>query len=241
MSNALPTAGSIINLALKMAGVLGIGQTASAEDANDALAVLNMMLAQWQRKRWMVYSLDDVSFPSTGAASYTVGTGGSVNIARPDRIEAAFVRLTNGPQAVDYPLALLESREDYNRIALKSLATFPQVAFYDAAYPLANLYIWPAPPATNYQIHISVKTTLSTFSGLTTTMNLPPEYQEALLYNLTGRLRPMYGLQPDPTITAMAVASMNVIRNANAQVPRLAITPTLTRDSLYNIYGDQSY
>jgi len=76
MANLLPTAGSIINLALKMAGVLGIGQTAQAEDANDALTVMNMMLAQWQRKRWLVYSLDDVSFAPTGATSYTVGVGG---------------------------------------------------------------------------------------------------------------------------------------------------------------------
>ena len=86
---------------------------------------MNMMLAQWQRKRWMVYSLDDVAFTPTGAASYTVGLGGTVNIPRPDRIEAAFVRLTNGAMPVDYPLALLEAREDYNKIALKNLQTFP--------------------------------------------------------------------------------------------------------------------
>ena len=200
-----------------------------------------MMLAQWQRKRWMVYSLDDVSFTPTGSASYTVGIGGTVNIPRPDRIEAAFVRLTNGPMPVDYPLALLESREDYNKIALKNLQTFPQLAFYDAAFPLANLYIWPAPAATNYQVHISVKTSLSSFAGLTTSMNLPPEYQEALLYSLAARLRPMYGMQPDPSITALSKTAMNVIRNANAQIPRLTIPPALTRDSLYNIYADQSY
>jgi len=39
----------------------------------------------------------------------------------------------------------------------------------------------------------------------------------------------------------MALSSLNVIRNANAQVPRLTITPSLTRDSLYNIYSDQAY
>jgi hypothetical protein len=72
-------------------------------------------------------------------------------------------------------------------------------------------------------------------------MNLPPEYQEALLYNLAARLRPMYGLPPEPTITSMAVTTLNVIRNANAQIPRLTIAPSLTRDSLYNVYSDQSY
>jgi hypothetical protein len=182
-----------------------------------------------------------VFFTPTGALSYTVGVGGAVNIPRPDKIEAAFVRLTNGPLPVDYPLALVEAREDYNRFALKGMQTFPQVAFYDAAFPLGNLYIWPAPSATNYQVHITVKTQLTSFTNLTTTMNLPPEYQEALVYNLAARMRPMYGLQPEPTITAMATTSLNVIRNANAQIPRLTISPSLTRDSLYNVYSDQSY
>lgn len=66
-----------------------------------------------------------MSFAATGAQSYTVGAGQSINITRPDRIEAAFVRLVNGTQAVDYPLDLLGSREDYNKIALKGLSTFP--------------------------------------------------------------------------------------------------------------------
>lgn len=62
-----------------------------------------------------------MSFPATGASSYTVGTGQNVNIPRPDRIEAAFVRLVNGTQQVDYPLDVLGSREDYNLVALKGL------------------------------------------------------------------------------------------------------------------------
>jgi len=142
---------------------------------------------------------------------------------------------------VDYPLTLVEAREDYNRFALKGLQTFPQIVFYDAAYPMGNLYVWPAPTAVNYEMHITVKTQLTSFASLTTTMALPPEYQEALMWNLSARLRPMYGLQPEPTIIAMALSSLNVIRNANAQVPRLTITPSLTRDSLYNIYSDQAY
>ena len=47
MSVALPNASSIINLSLKIAGILGVGQTAQAEDSNDALTMLNAMLAQW--------------------------------------------------------------------------------------------------------------------------------------------------------------------------------------------------
>lgn len=241
MANTLPTAQSIINLALKMIGVIGVGQTAQAEDANDALIVMNMMLAQWQRKRWLVYSLEDHALTATGATSYTVGTGGNFNIPRPDKLEAVYARLlAYVSQPVDYTLTLLEAMEDYNRIQLKTLATFPQIAFYDAAYPLGNLYIWPV-PSDLYEIHLTVKSALSSFPTLTTTMNLPPEYQEAILYNLAGRLRPAYGLPPEQTITALARAALGTLRAANAQIPRLVVPAQVTRQSLYNIYGDQSY
>ena len=46
MSSPVPTTPSdLITLALKTANVLGVGQTASAEDMNDAFNLLNMMMA----------------------------------------------------------------------------------------------------------------------------------------------------------------------------------------------------
>ena len=54
-----------------------------------------------------------------------MGTGGAVNIPRPDRLESAYVRLANGGQQVDYMLDIVQAREDYNEIALKQLQTFP--------------------------------------------------------------------------------------------------------------------
>lgn len=44
----MTTAGDIINRALKDAGVIAAGETAPAEDAADALAALNDIVAQWQ-------------------------------------------------------------------------------------------------------------------------------------------------------------------------------------------------
>jgi hypothetical protein len=34
---------------------------------------------------------------------------------------------------------------------------------------------------------------------------------------------------------------LNTIRNANAQVPRLQIPKSITRNGLYNIFSDQTY
>lgn len=219
------TPGGLIALALKLAGVIGEGQTASAEDTNDALALLQMMLSGWQQKRWLVYHLVDVPFVSTGAQSYTVGAGGNFNTLRPDMINAAYFRqlFNAGEQPVDYPFTIIPSREDYNRIALKELGTYPQYMFYDASYPLGTLYCYPVPESGQFEIHLTIKENLGALTSLTQTINLPPEYQEAVLYNLAARLRPMYQLPPDPSVVALAVSSLENIRVANAQIPLLEI------------------
>lgn len=89
----MATVSDLIELALKEAHVVGVGQTPLSEDVNDALRLLNYMMAQWNRKRWLIYQLVDLVVNATGAESYTVGPGGDFQMAvRPDRIEKAFFR-----------------------------------------------------------------------------------------------------------------------------------------------------
>lgn len=231
----------IITLALKQAGVLGQGQTPSAEDINDAFTLLNMMMGQWNRKRWLIYRLQDVSFVSTGAATYTVGPLGNFNTARADRIAAAYVRLLNSPNPanpVDLPLGILTSLEDYDRITAKSQPGFPQVVYYDPTFPLGTLYTWPVALAGIYEIHLSVKIELVQFGNLSDVINLPAEYQEALMYNLAMRLRPAYQLPPDPSIMGLAKASLNTIRNTNSQIPTMRMPAALAGRYRYNFYSD---
>ena len=236
----MTTALDIINLSLKSAGVLGAGQTAAAEDVNDALTVLNFMIGQWNRKRWLVFHLVDISCPCTGALSYTVGPGQSFNVPRPDRLEAAFFRqvIPSNPNQIDYPLEILQAREDYNNIALKALNSFPSYIFYDAAFPIGYVYPWPV-PSNLYEVHITVKETLASFPTLTTVINLPPEYYAALLYNLTVRLLALYKLPADAVTIALAKEALNVIRGANAQIARLAMPAGVVRAGIYDPYADR--
>lgn len=233
----------IINQALKKAGVLGVGQTALAEDINDAYSDLQDMLGQWQRKRWMIWHLVDYACMGTGNVSYTVGPNQQFNInPRPDRIESAFFRQVinePAPNQIDYPLELIEAREDYNRIGLKQLQTFPQYLFYDSAYPIALAYPWPLITANLYELHLTVKETLAQFTSLNQQINLPLEYFAALKFNLAIRLCQAYQLPPDPTLIGLAKDAMNVIRNANLQIPRLKIPTDLVRPGIYNVFSDQ--
>lgn len=237
------TANAIITQALKKSGVLGQGQIASAEDMNDALLDLNQMLAQWRTQRWLVFRLADVSVVSTGAQTYTVGLGGNFNIQRPAQIASGFFRQlspTAGPVGyVDYQMIIIRSREDYNRIALKQMPAFPQMIYYDNTYPLGTLHVWPI-VSTNFEIHIACLQDLEQFDSLTQVINLPPEYDAALMWNLAARLRPSYQLDSDKTVTAMAKVALNVIRNATDQVPLAQIDPALTgtNGARYDMYSD---
>lgn len=212
----------IIILALKIIGILGVGNTPMPEDTNDALTMLNVMISGWNRRRWIVWHLVDIAFQSNGSQSYTIGLGQQFDVTRPDQIESAYARQNTGIQAVDYPLDILEAHEDYSDIALKSLVSFPSTVFYDSAYPIGKLFFYPI-PNDNFELHVIVKETLPTLINLQSNVIFPQEYQEALIWNLAARLRPMYQLPPDPTITAMAITSLSVIRGANSQVPRLKI------------------
>ena len=239
------TPADIIRLVLKDTGVLGVGQTASAEDTNDCFDTLNMMLGEWNSKRWLIYHLIDVPFVSTGAISYTVGPGGNFNTPRPDRLEDGcyFRQLiqASSPNQIDYPLSILESYEDYSRIGLKQLSTIPQFIFYDPAFPLGNVYPWPVAQANKYEIHLLLKSQLSQFANLANPINLPAQYYGAIRYNLACRVRTMYQLPPDIQLVALATDALDTIRNMNAAVPRLLMPAGIARGAKYNIYSDQRY
>lgn len=242
MAKIMTTPDDIIIAALKNSGVLGVGQTAQAEDMNDGFNKLNFMIAQWQRKRWLVYHLVDVSITCTGALSYTIGPGGDINlITRPDRLEAAFLRQTiqSQPNQVDYPLQLIEARETYNNIALKSLQSFPSWIFYDPAFPLGVLYPWPVPQASIYALHLSLKEQLNQFTSRNQSISLPLEYFAALEWNLTIRFCAAYRLPLTDDLVGLAKDSLNVIRDSNTQIPRLQMPKDIIRPGIYNIYSDQ--
>jgi hypothetical protein len=171
-----------------------------------------------------------------------VGPGGDFNTPRPDRLEDGnYLRQfnTNTGNAVDYPMQLVSSYEDYNRVRLKSMGTWPSVVFYDSGWPLGTVYWWPVPQATTYGLNILVKNQIAQFASLSTTINLPPEYFAALSYNLQVRLRVAYRMPPDPAMIALAKDALNAVRGANIQVPTMRMPPSVIgAQRAYNVFSD---
>lgn len=250
----------LVSLALRQLGIGAQGTTPGAADIADGVFHLNMMLAQWQRRRYLVPSLAEYTVVSTGMSSYAVGPDGDFPMnSRPAQIESAFVRyLGNGAQPVvagdfsamdfaaadffvsfdgvdqptllyDYPLGLIESREDYNGIGIKNLSTWPRTAYYSPDVPNGTLYVWPLPAVGLWEIHIFCTAPLQSGLGPDDPLVVAPEYWDAIMWNLAARLAPSYGQPADQTVVTLARAALNTLRNANAQIPTLAMPSALGR------------
>ena len=126
------------------------------------------MVAQFQRKRWLVPSLIDISTLGNGLISNPIGSGQYWNIPRPDKIQGGYIVQQNtGTTPVSLPLWPIFSYEDYIQLAIKNLNSLPDHFFYDGAYPVGNVFIWPI-PTSQYEIHLLVKAQLGLSTTITT-------------------------------------------------------------------------
>jgi hypothetical protein len=159
--DGLFTVNDVVIAALRKSGIIGLGQVPAGDDILDAQNDLSDMLAQWNSKTWLIWEKIDMGTPATGQATpYTIGPGGNINVTvRPDRIEAAYLRiLSGGIMPVDQPLRLIPSGESYSDIALKKLVAFTKGWYYQPATPLGNLYFYPWPQGSGlYEMHVIFK------------------------------------------------------------------------------------
>jgi hypothetical protein len=244
----MTTVNDVITEAMKKSGVLGLGQSVAGDDMVSALADFNDLVSQWNTKRWMVWDLVTLGYISTGTTSgYTVGPGGNFAVSvRPDRLESCFQRQFVNPVGlnVDTPIEIIPSREEYNRLSLKTLSSFALYAYYDNAYPTGMLYIYPWPQASIYEVFITFKNALPVFTAqqVGTVLPIPPHYIAAMKFVLAKRYRQAYGkgLRPDPELNAMARDALDTVKQSNLQVPELVMPKVLIiQSSGYNILSDQ--
>lgn len=234
------TARTIITAALRDIRVLGAGDIATDDDAEDALYQLNNMLDSWWLERLAVFQVVQNSGLSWAAAaqSRTVGSGGQLNITRPFRIENV-VFTFNG---VDYPIKKMISRYEYDAIPLKTVqSSFPDYCFYDPAYPLGVLYAYPVPSGA-VTVAIDSWQQIPSFTNLNTTISLPPGYERAIQKNLALELAPGYGPSATPSqdLRVQALQAKANIKTVNAPSMVAAIDGALSSKARpWNIYADR--
>lgn len=208
----MTTARNIIKRALQRNGVLTKDESPSGDEASDALSSLNDMIGSWSNDSLLIYARLSESFPLvSGQSSYTIGSGGDFNTARPLQILTAFTRIGD----IDYEIEIIPDTA-YDGITQKNISTsIPEVMFYQTGFPLGTITIYPVP--TTGALHIRSEKQLIEFPSLDTDVELPPGWDRALIYNLAMELAGEYGQPVDEALYQLAMDGLNKIRTAVAR------------------------
>ena len=210
----MATAQQLINRALTSIGVLASGETATANQSADALVSLNDLLQAWSNDGLLVSGQTIISKAMSGAASYTIGSGGDINTSRPTEFDNIYYSLNS----VDYPVKIV-TLEEYDSIPNKSvIGTIPDIVAFRFGYPLITMYIYPQPSSGT--LYLETFKPLTEFASLATSASFPVGYERALRLNLAVELMPEYGID-NPTLTGMALEAKNALKRTNYRAVKL--------------------
>ncbi len=206
----MATAGNIVDGAFKLCGVL----VPTPTERTSALTTLNDLLALWSAERLLVYFVVEESFTLVvGTNVYTIGSAGTFNTVRPQKITAAYLRDSDN---IDYPLDVTMALTEYNRISDKGTNARPERLYYAPEFPLGKIH-FDSPPDATYTFNVFSWKPLTSFADLdTTTIVIPAEYVKALRYLLAVDLAPELTVALDPLVIQQTVVSRDIIKNLNA-------------------------
>jgi hypothetical protein len=225
-------------------GVLGAGQTPSAEDATVVLQAAGRLFGVWATERLTVINqLRTTKALTSGTRDYTIGTSGDINIARPIGIDHATVILDNtATDPLELPIRVF-TEDQWAGIGQKTLDSASiEGIFYDAAFSSAARGTISTFPTINISTATLVlytpKATVG-WTALTDDLVFPPGYEEAIHYGVSVRCCRPFGRQVTRDLQTQAETAESAIKTVNVRMSDLAVvTPWTT--GVYDINTDTS-
>lgn len=241
------SANDVVTRALRLLGVIDATATPSAEDMQAGFDALNDMVDNWSTQRQTIYKITRNVFSLTaGTAVYTLGTGGTWNIARPAWIDRVSVIPTNsgsgntGP--LEIPIGFALSVQAFQQLQMKTAtSSYPRAIYWDRDWSagLSTVQVYPVPTSSTSAIVLYAPTAVTKFADFSTLYTFPPGYVKAIRYNLAVELAPEFGIEVPDGVRRIAVESLADIKRANfAPVEAHFDAALIGRSSRYNIYAD---
>lgn len=220
----------LITAALQDLQELQAGETPDADAAAVGLSRLNDWLDANKNENLLVFTITRTTWALVAStASYTVGSGGTLNIARPvspqDVLNVGYYDTTITPNDEILFDGLL-SDAAFEVIPQKSLtSTYPQAAYYNPTYSasgLGTLTLWPVPTGTTLRGVIYTKTPVDEFTALSDEILLPPGYRRFLRTNLAIELASAFGLPVPPQVATAARDAGIRIKSKNVRTDEMS-------------------
>lgn len=230
------TALDLIKGSLRLLRVLSPDTDLSNEEANDGLNALNQMLDSWSLESLNLYhtTREELTLTS-GLNPHTIGTGGTLNTARP--IEITYAALKDGGGQI-FEIGIVDA-DTYDRVKIQTIQnTYPMYLYYDPDYPLGKIYLYPVPMGNTLLLHSNKA--LTSFAALTDAVTLPPGYLRLLRYGLAAELAPEYQTTAGADILRILQESKMAVKVVNhrpqpMQHDRAILNP---RRGRYSVYRD---
>jgi hypothetical protein len=231
------TALDLVTRSMRLAGVIGKGETPADDEAADGLTALNAMLDSWQIQRLFVYQTRTESFTWTALSqTRTVGAAGNFVTDNPTRIANDCSFTVNG---IDYPVQLIDVDAWTNIPDKSTQSSFPWWLYVEYGAALATINAYPIPNA-NITFNLRTWHPLQAFATLATDLALPAGNERAIAFSLAEEFGgPEFGVEVPADVRRIALASRRALRKVNSPSP-IMVTEAgyLSRRYTAYIYGD---
>lgn len=219
----MATALSMIKRAMRLAGVIGVGETPSDNEAEDGLEALNTMMNSWETQKLYVYQIQEDTFTwPANTQSPTVGSGGTFNMTLPARIADDCYFVTSDGTSVGAPLI---DADAWAGIQQKSQTNTWGWWIYPVYGPsLITLNVYPI-PAANISFVLASWQRLQSFSALTDVLALPFGYERAIVYSLAEEYGPEFGVEIQPMVMRIAATARRNLKRINSLSPVMMSEP----------------
>lgn len=167
---------------------------------------------------------------ASGTAAYTVGAGGTINVARPPNLNGPgeTVKFIDTSQDPDVELGLTVMTDDqYQAIVQKAYeSTYPQGAYYNAtiAAGFGTLTFWPVPNVSYLDGVLYTRVPIGSFT-LDTVLVLQDGVEAMLETKLALWLAPTFGKVPSPLLMEAARETAAGVESANVRISDLEVDP----------------
>jgi len=216
--------GDLIRSAMRKIGVLAAGEPLPADEGDDAKVVFSQLVDAWALESLLIPVVSVVAKQLVvGQSEYTIGIypeprpvplpENHIETARPEKILAAFIR---DAYDTDYIQEIIDVKT-FSRISRKTNSSRPSRIYNRKGWPL-NTIIFESLPYADETLHLELVQPLSVYlstASLTEVVNLPPGYEQVLIYNLAIMLADEWGKDVSPSVATIAIDGKRRIKRAN--------------------------
>ena len=191
-------AGDVIEDALRKIGVVAQDEPATADQSVSGLRAFNRFLRSLQNRMPDLFLVTQDDIALSNLADHSFCGARKINSAR-------LVR-----SGVELPMQEL-TRAEYDDLPVKTSTGTPTTWYYDRQRCDGTLYVWPvlATPAGEL-VRVTYEREIKVAADVGATVDMPDEWEEALVYGLGARLADDYGVNV-PGVTARAEEELRLV------------------------------